>query len=396
MNDYYGMTDSSFVGEGQKLFASYQALFATGTSSDGIIEPIRQWLDAATARQCTLHSHIWGGLCQAILERHPQDSKLFDAIGKLAALLNPGSEPGLDQLAKERKLFDADRDRIAGYLHAVSNISKEDFFRVTDFPATRTPFHSRGYEQNPACDALINLFKALVVKTGGSYVPMQKALFETNAWDPLPLLRKLQSWREEQTAYGRAKSVAGVESFVNSAQGSLLCVLLDATAYSNWKPSDEVVCAELWSLVDFSCRGEQTAIIRKTLWESMPNQIGWALQSVEHVNNFTPDALAQSFSLPEKEVDVKAMLLGMVQMYRYFRDGAEYTPAVLIEEKRGFAPRIQEHHPELHSLVSMHMTLFPDEMEEPEMMQMLFSGYQALSRTHEPVSPEAWTIPGGL
>lgn len=393
---YGHLADKDFVAEGRTLFNSYQALFASGKDSDEIIEPIREWLDAATERQCTLDSYIWGGLCQAVLERHPQDSKLFDIITKLTMLLQPESEADMGLTIKERSFFLADRDRVVGYLHAMSTISKDDFFQVVDWPATRTPFHSRGYDQKPACDALLSLFQSLATKTAGAYVPMQKALFETDAWDPMPLLHKLQAWREEQTLYGKEQSTSGFNSFANSTQGVLLSVLLKAMAYSNWKPTDEKVCAEFWSLIDFSRWGKETAIIREQLWKHMPNQLGLALQSVGHVNNFTPDLLNEPFALPGAEDDQKAMLLGLVEVYRYFLDGLEYTPDALVEEKRGFVPLIEKHHPQLHALLSMHMIVFPEEAGNPEQMDMLFSGFQALSLPYKPAMPDALTLPEGL
>ena len=89
---YIGMDQSAFDARGVELLKSYRDFFVTGESSEGVIGPIREWLDEAPSRKATHLSHVWGGLCQAVLEQHPQDTRLSVAVDSLLELMGKTAE----------------------------------------------------------------------------------------------------------------------------------------------------------------------------------------------------------------------------------------------------------------------------------------------------------------
>lgn len=393
---YVGMDQPTFDARGIELLKSYRDLFVTGESSEGVIGPIREWLDEAGIRKATHLSYVWGGLCQAVLEQHPQDTRLSVAVEKLMALM--GNTVELQERRDEKKSLLDDTSRIFGYLNAIVNTRKDEFFAIGEDPSTRTLFNRNVYAQKPSYDALKSLLDGLR-STDDLPCGIREALFSHNAWNPVPLLEKLQSWRDEQIQYLRDSTGNPYATHIeDTVQGSLLNVLKDAVADGVWLPQDTSVCSELWKVVHPKKLAEEKACtLMSRLWNSMPNQAGAGLYTVLAQEGMTPKQLDVFFPLNLDASDKRHMLVTLVQICYLCRGGARFLSPMDIEQSQQFESRVMQYHPELFHLLDMHLSFFPYSASTEENTTILVNGFDNMRGTRTTLDgPVSFSLPPGL
>lgn len=286
----------------------------------------RQWLDEAPANAQIQDLSSWGAIMHSVsnnFNTHPQ--------------------------TKEQ-----DARRLGEYFSA--------FIRL----AGKKWKHAGQQDDKNVCNyyaAFHDLVRDVSSQAAGRSNPVFQELLRQQ-WSPDPLLKKLS---ELQDVF-ETNSWRKVHDTSTNALFRILWPLMHDT---DWRPSDNGLYACMLSVneIDASLHESQCAA---TFSKCVPSQNAWVLHKLLQSTCIAPESISSFFPIDVSSCDAYSILNTFVGLLTEGgRDDPTYK-ALIVEQQ------LRMHHPELASLLNMHLTLFSEASEVKSFAEVLVPGFDAL------------------
>ena len=251
-------------------------------------------------------------------------------------------------LAKEKQ----NARRLGDYFSAFINLAGQDWTAIGK--------HHKRKVRNP-----YNMFHLLVLGAArhqGSH-PVFTALIQ-QGWVPDTLLATIE--KVEALSDNRADN-----SFRHSSIGQMCRILWPLMHDTDWRPSDNGLYACMLSVneIDASLHESQCAA---TFSKCVPSQNAEVLYKLLQSTRIAPESIGPFFPIDVSSCDAYSVLNTFVGLLTEGgRDDPTYK-ALIVEQQ------LRMHHPELASLLNMHLTLFSEASETKSFAEVLVPGFDAL------------------
>lgn len=304
---------------------------------------LRQWLDDAQSMAGTNDMKRWGHLLRCLLNTY--------------------------HLHDEPNNGTTDAQRLTAYLDAMAGLAPEHW-GVPNPDSGGTGPRSTPYE---TCR---HVLKALDSK--GFYQGRHLLVQALNSgWNPDAVLNKLTHM---------AQYHAPQEGILwqHQARGVLLLSLWSTLRETSWRPADTAAYGDMWDIcsIDASMADSANAVL---LARSVPSQSARMLDALLNSTNIDGGAIQSFFPLRLDFCDPLECIKPLVGLL--VEGGLDDLSYKALE----VAKQLRMHHPELASLLHMHLTLFPEITESNTLAELVVPGFNALYG--RPVEP-ALTLEG--
>lgn len=281
------------------------------------------------------------------LDEAPTHAKIED-LANWGNMLSMMLDTDKRDLAKEKK----NARRLGDYFSAFIHLAGQDWKAIGT--------HHKREVRNP-----YSRFHSLVlfaVRHQGSH-PVFTALIQ-QGWIPDTLLATIA--KVEALSDNRADN-----SFRHSSTGQMFRILWPLMHDTDWRPSDNGLYACMLSVneIDASLHESQCAA---TFSKCVPSQNAWVLHKLLQSTRIAPESISSFFPIDVSSCDAYSVLNSFVGLLTEGgRDDPTYK-ALIVEQQ------LRMHHPELASLLNMHLTLFSEASEVKSFAEVLVPGFDAL------------------
>ncbi len=301
--------------------------FDTASTPVQAIERMRAWLARAPTLATVETMNIWG----LVLHRFVcTSSHCPDEPKKDAALLG-------------------------SYLDAMAELNADDWWAERDNGI-------RAYDA----------FKSLCGVLGPNHVLMDNLL--DGPWNVNKILTTLHAMREREMNNMGVDAIDWDLYVGSSTQGFVLNCLWARLAASAVALDDTDILGQIW-LVERSQLTIGNSQKIESLRQSMPSQMPKMLTAVLFSSNLNMDDIAALFPLRQEEIDAcdaHALVHALVGL---LTDGGSDDPTY---KAKIVGILLREHHPQLASLMELHLSLVPQACESCTYADMVVPGFEAL------------------
>lgn len=326
----YPKFPENFYAEGCRLFNAIMCNQNAETNAR-----CRHWLDAAPACAQVLDFDNWGSIMDFVLnnvERSPKHEK-HDArrLGEYFSAFVDFAEQG-QQANNDKKSTDVD------LYNACHSLLKNALGS-----GVRNSFYKEGDVSNPG-------FKELIQQNW-------------NADALITALSKVQHLCTNKISDG----------YRDTSIGTLYRILWPLMYDTTWRPSDNGLYSDMLSMqsIDASLRGATCAV---HFSKSVPSRNAVILEKIWYSTNLAPESIGPFFPMALSTCEAYPVLDSLLSLLTDGgRDDPTYKALIVAEQLR-------VHHPDLSSLLSMHLALFPEACESSTFAEMLVPGLNALYR----------------
>lgn len=324
---------------------------------------VREWLDDAASQASPGAMASWGTLISNLLEHLSDDSSSTVHSAK------------------------TDYMRLGTYLNAMQALDSSIWW-------TRGPRNSFGSSGGPGVhtqivakpvyeiyNAFYDVCKCLDAGGLERSNTLLRNLVEREAWDPTKLLVVLNTMHQQQLneAEARRQWKAGwTVGIRDTAQGQLLRALRPLVLDTPWRPQDTTRYGDTWLVHDNILRNgdlEQAQRSKEFVQRfatSTPSQTDKLVAFMLSSSGLSAQGLADFFPLHLANCQAKETLHALVGILTDSGSQHAHDKAERIEFL------LNAHHPEIMSILKMHLSIFPDADRINSMAEVLVLGFDTL------------------
>ena len=281
------------------------------------------------------------------IDEAPTHAKIED-LANWGLVLNMMLDTNKRDLAKDKK----DARRLGNYFSAFINLAGQDWTAIGK--------HHKRKVRNPY--SMFHLLVLGAARHQGSH-PVFTALIQ-QGWIPDTLLATIAN--VEALSDNKADN-----SLRHSSTGQMFRILWPLMHDTDWRPPDNGLYSCMLSVndIDASLRESQCAAIFS---KCVPSQNAEVLYKLLQSTRIAPESVDPFFPFDVSSCDAYSVLNTFIGL---LTEGGRDDPTykALIVEKQ-----LRMHHPELSSLLHMHLTLFTEASETKSFAAVLVPGFDAL------------------